>query len=177
MPPHNLATDTWLLDVRGLGCGYGDGNVVADVSFALGHGDIGCLLGPSGCGKSTLLSLITGIRATQRGSIRVAGQAFSALPQRRRDAFRADHIGVIFQAFNLLPYLSAVDNVRLSAGFSRCRRQREGVQGRRQSARAAAALLERLGLERRSRRCPPGSCRLVSSSGWRRPVPCSASRN
>ena len=115
--------------------------------FTMEAGERVLLHGPSGCGKSTLLSLITGIRATQRGSIRVAGQVFSALPQRRRDAFRADHIGVIFQAFNLLPYLSAVDNVRLSAGFSRCRRQREGVQGRRQSARAAAALLERLGLE------------------------------
>ncbi len=115
--------------------------------LSMAAGERVLLHGPSGCGKSTLLSLITGIRPTQRGRIQVAGEAFSALPQRRRDAFRADHIGVIFQAFNLLPYLNAVDNVCLSAGFSRRRRQREGVQGRRQSARAAAVLLERLGLE------------------------------
>lgn len=114
--------------------------------FAMGPGERVLLHGPSGCGKSTLLSLITGIRATQRGAIQVAGSAFSALPQRGRDAFRADHIGVIFQAFNLLPYLSAVDNVRLSAGFSRRRRQREGVVGRRETTRAAAAVLARLGL-------------------------------
>ncbi len=114
--------------------------------LSMAAGERVLLHGPSGCGKSTLLSLITGIRPTQRGRIQVAGEAFSALPQRRRDAFRADHIGVIFQAFNLLPYLNAVDNVCLSAVFSRRRRQREGVRGRRQSARAAA-LLERLGLD------------------------------
>ena len=115
--------------------------------FAMAAGERVLLHGPGGCGKSTLLSLITGIRATQRGSIQVAGGAFSGLPQRRRDAFRADHIGVIFQAFNLLPYLNAVDNVCLSAGFSRRRCRREGVRGRAQRAEAARALLSRLGLE------------------------------
>lgn len=115
--------------------------------FQIDAGERVLLYGPSGCGKSTLLSLITGIRPLRHGAIRVVGEPFSALPQRRRDAFRADHIGVIFQAFNLLPYLNAVDNVCLSAGFSRRRCRREGVRYRAERTEAARTLLARLGLE------------------------------
>ena len=116
--------------------------------------------GPSGCGKSTLLSLITGIRPLQRGRIRVADEPFSELSQRRRDTFRADHIGVIFQAFNLLPYLSALDNVRLTPSFSKRRRQREGRADTSDTAdkagkeSAALALLGRLGLDSKVARLP-----------------------
>lgn len=116
-------------------------------SFSLSAGERVLLHGPSGCGKSTLLSLITGIRPVQAGTIRVAGQPFSALPQRRRDRFRADHIGVIFQAFNLLPYLNAVDNICLGASFSRRRCHREGASNKTQQIAAAERLLTRLGLE------------------------------
>ena len=115
--------------------------------FALQAGERVLLHGPSGCGKSTLLSLVTGIRPARDGHIRVAGKPFSSLSQRRRDAFRADHIGVIFQAFNLLPYLNAVDNVCLSAGFSRRRCEREGASNNKQRRTAAQALLARLGLD------------------------------
>ncbi len=115
--------------------------------FSLQAGERVLLHGPSGCGKSTLLSLITGIRPVQEGEIRVAGASFSSLSQRKRDAFRADHIGVIFQAFNLLPYLNAVDNVCLSAGFSRRRCEREGASNNRQRRLAAQELLSRLGLD------------------------------
>lgn len=115
--------------------------------FALQAGERVLLHGPSGCGKSTLLSLITGIRPVQNGRIQIAGQLFSSLSQRRRDAFRADHLGVIFQAFNLLPYLSAVDNVCLGAGFSRLRCERESVRSKAQRHAAARALLARLGLD------------------------------
>ena len=69
------------------------------------------------------------------------------MSQRRRDAFRADHIGVIFQAFNLLPYLTAVDNVCLSAGFSRRRCEREAAGNNKQRRVAAQDLLTRLGLD------------------------------
>ncbi|MEQ3634942.1 ATP-binding cassette domain-containing protein [Alcanivorax sp.] len=115
--------------------------------FSLQAGERVLLHGPSGCGKSTLLSLITGIRPVQRGRIHIAGQPFSSLPQRRRDAFRADHLGVIFQAFNLLPYLSAVDNVCLAAGFSRQRCDREGIRSKAHRQSTARALLARLGLD------------------------------
>jgi len=101
--------------------------------------------GPSGCGKSTLLGLVGGVLKADRGSLRVLGTELGALGVWRRDAFRADHVGFIFQMFNLLPYLSLVDNVALPCRFSSTRRQRAvGASG---SVEAEAArLLGRLGL-------------------------------
>ncbi|MBD1576341.1 ABC transporter ATP-binding protein [Vibrio sp. S11_S32] len=80
--------------------------------------------GPSGCGKSTLLGLLCGILTPQQGQVSVLGQDLSSLKQAQRDQFRADHIGYIFQQFNLLPYLSVIDNVLLPCRFSRLRKQR-----------------------------------------------------
>ena len=71
------------------------------------------LHGPSGAGKSTLLNLLGGVLQPERGRIEVLGQALGDLPAARRDAFRADHLGFIFQQFNLLPWLSTLDNVLL----------------------------------------------------------------
>ncbi len=79
--------------------------------------------GPSGCGKSTLLGLITGINVAQQGQVNVLGTDIGKLSQSKRDRFRADHLGYIFQQFNLLPYLSVVDNVTLPCRFSSKRRQ------------------------------------------------------
>ena len=67
--------------------------------------------GPSGSGKSTLLSLIGGILTPTAGSVIVGGTCVNTLTGARRDAFRGDHIGFIFQQFNLVPYLSIMDNV------------------------------------------------------------------
>ena len=128
---------------------------IAVESLNLAAGERVLIHGPSGCGKSTLLSLVTGIRPLQRGRIQVAGEPFSALSQRRRDAFRADHLGVIFQAFNLLPYLSALDNVRLTPSFSKRRRQREGADTNKADTETAAlTLLALLGLDRKVARLP-----------------------
>ena len=84
------------------------------------------LKGPSGSGKSTLLSLLAGLMAPDQGSISVAGTALERLPRRKRDRFRADHLGVIFQQFNLVPYLSPLENILLPCRFSRRRRERAG---------------------------------------------------
>lgn len=84
------------------------------------------LHGPSGAGKSTLLNLLGGVLLPERGRIEVLGQVLGDLPAARRDAFRADHIGFIFQQFNLLPWLSALENVLLPCRFSRRRAQRAG---------------------------------------------------
>lgn len=78
--------------------------------------------GPSGCGKSTLLGLLTGIITPQKGELKVLGQDLASLKQSERDKFRADHIGYIFQQFNLLPYLSVIDNVLLPCHFSSSRK-------------------------------------------------------
>lgn len=83
-----------------------------------------CLLikGPSGSGKSTLLSLLSGVTTASAGTVHVMDQALDQLGSVQRDHFRADHIGYIFQMFNLIPYLSIVDNVVLPCRFSARRR-------------------------------------------------------
>jgi putative ABC transport system ATP-binding protein len=101
--------------------------------------------GPSGCGKSTLLGLMAGVLVANAGQVMVAGQDWARLPARQRDALRADKLGVIFQQFNLLPYLSAIDNTLLPCRFSLARRQRAAASAGSAEA-AAAALLERVGL-------------------------------
>ncbi|MBX2808647.1 MAG: ATP-binding cassette domain-containing protein [Cellvibrionaceae bacterium] len=76
------------------------------------------LYGRSGTGKSTLLSIVSGILRAQHGTVSVLGQNLGALSQRQRDKYRAVNMGIIFQQFNLLPYLSVIDNIRLSQTFS-----------------------------------------------------------
>ena len=103
------------------------------------------LHGPSGCGKSTLLGLLAGVLLPHAGHVRLKGTDWSALSGARRDAHRAQHVGYIFQQFNLLPYLSALGNVLLPCRFSRARRERAAAQAGAPLA-AAQALLERVGL-------------------------------
>ena len=75
------------------------------------------LYGRSGEGKSTLLNLICGIESQYTGNIQVLGQDITQLSQRQKDTFRANNIGIIFQQFNLLPYLSAKQNILLAQRF------------------------------------------------------------
>lgn len=84
------------------------------------------LHGPSGSGKSTLLNLIGGVLLPARGSVSLLGQPLGDLSASQRDAFRADHLGFIFQQFNLIPYLSVLDNVLLPCRFSARRAERVG---------------------------------------------------
>ncbi len=78
--------------------------------------------GPSGSGKSTLLSLLAGVSVPQKGELRVLDRRLDQLSSVQRDYFRAHHIGYIFQMFNLIPYLTMVDNVTLPCQFSKIRR-------------------------------------------------------
>jgi putative ABC transport system ATP-binding protein len=87
------------------------------------------LHGPSGSGKSTLLNLIGGVLLAARGSVSLLGQPLGELSASRRDAFRADHLGFIFQQFNLIPYLSVLDNVLLPCRFSARRAKRISEPG------------------------------------------------
>lgn len=110
--------------------------------FQVARGESVLLLGHSGCGKSTLLSLMAGVLTASEGRVALLGQDWASLSASRRDAWRADHVGYIFQQFNLLPYLCALDNVMLPCRFSRLRRERAGpdVRG------CAMALLQQVGL-------------------------------
>lgn len=103
------------------------------------------LKGPSGSGKTTLLGLLGGVYLPDSGCIRLLGQDMATLSASARDHFRADHSGYIFQMFNLLPYLSLVDNVVLPCRFSRLRRQR-AEQRHGSLQQAALTLLGHLGL-------------------------------
>ena len=97
---------------------------VVDIDvFSIRHGEHVFLAGPSGSGKSTLLSLLGGVSVPNQGSVTLLGTELSRLGGWQRDRFRADHIGFVFQMFNLVPYLSMVDNVTLPCHFSRRRRE------------------------------------------------------
>ena len=85
--------------------------------------------GPSGSGKSTLLSLLAGVTTAAAGTVRVMDQALESLSSVQRDHFRADHIGYIFQMFNLIPYLSMLENVMLPCRFSERRRAQALARG------------------------------------------------
>ena len=84
------------------------------------------LQGPSGSGKSTLLALVGGILVSESGTLKVLGQDIKSLTRSGRDSFRVDHLGFIFQLFNLLPYLSIEENVMLPLSFSSIRAKRAG---------------------------------------------------
>lgn len=84
------------------------------------------LHGPSGCGKSTLLSAIAGVVDLSPGTVFVSGEDIGRLKGGDRDRFRVDHVGLIFQVFNLVPWLSAMENVLLPCRFSAQRRARSG---------------------------------------------------
>jgi len=113
--------------------------------FSVRRGEKLFLCGDSGSGKSTLAGLIAGVLAADAGEVTVLGQPFHRLAAAARDRVRADAIGLIFQQFNLVPYLTLAENVLLPCRFSSVRAARTGPD---QSSRRAAAfdLLDRLGL-------------------------------
>jgi putative ABC transport system ATP-binding protein len=94
--------------------------------FAVAAGERIFLHGPSGSGKSTLLNVIGGVAIPERGRVELLDRDLVQCSGRARDNFRADHIGFVFQQFNLLPWLSALDNVLLPCTFSARRKQRAG---------------------------------------------------
>ncbi|BEP56398.1 ABC transporter ATP-binding protein [Variovorax sp. V118] len=104
------------------------------------------LHGPSGCGKSTLLSLLAGVLVANEGRVTLLGHDWAKLSGTQRDRARVAHVGYIFQQFNLLPYLSVLDNVLLPCRFSA---RREAQAARNGSSRDEAEhLLDQMGLDR-----------------------------
>ncbi len=135
---------TPLLTIEDLRFSWQPGKALLDLpALSLAAGESLFLRGPSGSGKSTLLNLVGGVLSAQCGSIRLLGHALETLKPAQRDRLRSDHIGFVFQQFNLLPYLDALDNVTLPCDFSRRRAERAGADPRAQ----ARTLLERLQLD------------------------------
>jgi putative ABC transport system ATP-binding protein len=113
--------------------------------FRVARGEHVFLHGESGSGKTTLLNLLAGVLTQQSGRIEVLDHDLKTLASSARDRYRVDHVGFIFQQFNLIPYLSALDNVLLPCRFSARRRQRALEQAGDLHA-AAEALLGHLDL-------------------------------
>ncbi len=108
--------------------------------------------GASGSGKTTLLNLLAGVHTPTAGQIRLLGTDLATLSPSRRDRFRADHLGVVFQQFNLLPYLTTLENVTLSCAFSR--RKTERASGSSGVGATARGLLTALNLADDLHRAP-----------------------
>ncbi len=104
--------------------GYGVRRVLDIPRLSIEQGSSVLLRGASGGGKSTLLGLLAGVLLPSRGHVEVAGRPLHTMRGAARDRFRADHLGVIFQQFNLLPFLSVRDNIALGLRFSRLRSER-----------------------------------------------------
>ncbi|MDA8171842.1 MAG: ABC transporter ATP-binding protein [Nitrospiraceae bacterium] len=106
-----------IVRIRGIGKSYRRGNqsikVLEDITFDIAEGEFLALMGPSGSGKTTLLNLIAGIDRVDSGSITIGGVDITALSENELTGWRAMNVGFIFQFYNLIPVLTALDNVEL----------------------------------------------------------------
>ena len=93
--------------------GSAEVNALRDVSFAVARGEMVAVMGPSGCGKTTLLNCLSGLDGVDSGEIWLEGQNLAKMGDRKRTDYRARRMGFIFQVYNLLPVLSAAENVEL----------------------------------------------------------------
>ena len=140
------------------------------MSLTVAAGDFVAIMGPSGCGKSTLLHMLGGLEPPDQGSVTIQGIDVYALGDEERSAFRRDHIGVVFQFFNLLPTLTAAENVALPLRLRNEAPGRRGQKLSRQAIRARVdALMVQLNLHGLQGHGPRRS-RAASSSGSRSPA-------
>lgn len=114
-------------------------------ALSVAAGETVFLYGPSGCGKSTLLSLMAGVLQPRGGSVVLHGRSWADLRPAQRDRYRVDRMGYIFQQFNLLPYLSVLDNTLAPCRFSAVRAQ-AAIRQSGSLLRAAQTWLQGMGL-------------------------------
>jgi putative ABC transport system ATP-binding protein len=135
--PHNP-----ILQIRDLTKHYEEGgqarSILNRVNLEIETGEFFVLLGKSGSGKSTLLNLISGIDRADGGQVIIGGTDITALDEKRQTLFRRDHIGIIFQFFNLIPTLTVLENIMLPSELR--------GDNRRKIEQAGRGLLERVGL-------------------------------
>jgi len=129
---------------------YRTGDVEVDVlrgiDLDLARGEMAAIMGPSGCGKTTLLNCLSGLDAVDAGEIEIEGVALSAMSDRQRTDYRARRMGFVFQYYNLMPVLTAVENVELPLLVARVRAAA--------ARRRALDALELVGLPHRARHVP-----------------------
>ena len=142
MPEH----PTPALEIQKVSKSYGQNPVLNSLDLVINSGERVALMGPSGSGKSTLLNCCSGIDTVDSGEIRVAGNPLNGMNQKELESIRKSHIGYVFQQFNLLPTLTAFENIELPAqliGMSKDERMDR-----------VHLLLEQVGLEHRSSHVP-----------------------
>jgi putative ABC transport system ATP-binding protein len=129
---------------KSYGSGSGALHLLENVDLDLDAGETTSLLGRSGSGKSTLLSLIAGLMRPDTGHVTIGGQRTDRLTEAERARMRAERIGIVLQADNLIPFLTAEENVEMALGFAT----------RRHSGSRAKDLLDELGLGKRAHHLP-----------------------
>jgi putative ABC transport system ATP-binding protein len=138
------------IEVNDLVKTYSSGDVkvqaLRGVSLQVNEGEMVAIMGPSGCGKTTLLNCISGLDYFDSGTVRIGGVDLAGLSDKQKTSYRAHNMGFIFQTYNLLPVLSAVENVELPLIVS-------GVNAR-TARELAMRSLERVGLEDRAKNRP-----------------------
>lgn len=142
--------DDLIIQATGVHKTYHTGTVTVaalrGVDLAVGRGAMVAVMGPSGCGKTTLLNCLSGLDTADNGSIRIEGVPLSDMSDRERTDYRARRMGFVFQFYNLLPVLSAVENVELPLLVS-------GV-GPREARKRALEALAQVGLAARAHHRP-----------------------
>ncbi|BCS50579.1 ABC transporter ATP-binding protein [Aeromonas jandaei] len=130
-----------VVEIRDLAFAWPGHEVVLDLpTLTIAKGERVFIKGPSGSGKSTLLGLLAGIQTANHGTLEVLGQPLAQLSGRARDHFRAANLGYIFQQFNLLPFLSVLDNVTAALTFSPEKRSRLQATPQQEARRLLAEL-------------------------------------
>lgn len=121
-----MQPDAPLVRLDGISKRYGDREVLRDVSIDLDRGEVTSLTGVSGSGKSTLIAVLAGLSAPDEGRVLFDGQELAAMDDAGRARLRSDRIGIVMQSANLIPFLTARENVELAMRFAGGDRERAG---------------------------------------------------
>jgi putative ABC transport system ATP-binding protein len=150
MSETSLHTSEFLVEARNVHKVYDTSKVkvhaLNGVSLAIARGEMVAIMGPSGCGKTTLLNCLSGLDAVDEGDVLIEGTSLKSMSDRERTDYRALRMGFVFQFYNLMPVLNAVENVELPLLVAR-RSQKEARE-------RALAALELVGLTERAHHLP-----------------------
>jgi ABC-type lipoprotein export system ATPase subunit len=139
-----------IVEARGVSKTYDTGkiqvNALTSVDLTIDRGEMVSVMGPSGCGKTTLLNCLSGLDAVENGEVLIEGVALSDMSDRERTDYRARRMGFVFQFYNLMPVLTAVENVELPLLVARVRQK--------EARRKALEALDLVGIAARAEHVP-----------------------
>lgn len=145
-----MEQDRHLIEIRDIGKNYRAGDTlvqaIREMDFFIDEGEFVGIMGQSGSGKSTLLSIIGGLNHPSKGSVCVDTLDVYGLTSEQRADFRSEYLGIVFQSFQLIPYLTVLENVKLPMSIT-------GIKNNEQQKRALQ-ILERVGLASKAKRLP-----------------------